>query len=99
MSLPLCHLTTLSASISFVIALVPSLKDSITTTHRLATLTKSAILQCAALSSWADLVREKRGKGSGADDILDPRRYVTRLRRSCNEGSGYESLLYGVLTL
>jgi hypothetical protein len=70
MSLPLCHLTTLSASISFVIALAPSLKDAITTTPRLAAFTKSAILQCAALSSWADLVREKRRKGSGADDIF-----------------------------
>ena len=57
MSLPLCHLTTLSASITFVIALAPALKDSIMTTPRLATIFKSVILQCSALSSWADSVR------------------------------------------
>jgi hypothetical protein len=63
MSLPLCHLTTLSASISFIMALAPALKDSITTTPRLAALVMSAILQCSALSIWADSVREERGKG------------------------------------
>ncbi len=59
MSLPLCHLTTLSTSITFILSLTSTLKDSITTTPRILILTKSAILNCSAFLIWADLVRSE----------------------------------------
>ena len=59
-SLPLCHLTILATSTTFIITMcndTPAFKDTLTSNPLLLQSVKSAILQYAALFRWANLVR------------------------------------------
>ncbi len=61
-SLPFCHVSTLTSSITFIVALFedsPALKDTITSNSSLLQLVKSAILNFPALFSWMDLVSRR----------------------------------------